>query len=625
MKAAGIVHTPGMAKKMLDQIAPLLKEDGFDLDDPNGVDLDRLNAALSQASERHNLELFTPVGVHRANALDLLRQFSNLLAQDRPEEAFELLDAIPPDPGRRTAAVAHVIGAGLGILDEWGADPEVRGALAVATAPKILGVPRGSTREILEVARESNAFDSTDMLIRHYAGKAVLEGTMLAVAAVIVAVAAMRGESEESASQRLLVAGGSRRAEPARASRSVFGGGSTNAPMLPPPVISFEARAALRDFGHWVQNQPDVPEVLLTDGVPILRNLFKAAAGDGIDVCDPGEVEFVVELISDALGEYDPESAEAASLTLLVFDAYIHFRLGTGQRTEEWSDAHEIVEDSLGIGPDDNPMAELLVGIMAAEEQLDPKDVRVTLAGTRIVSAVRGLLEFIGASLPVTSTGALRRADIRPVSALLGLDVVGVSKHPLHGINVEDPTFDREEWLRAHENGPVYALSMWDVPLLTGWWEALRVADLIEVKGTRVRPGSAAAQWCSEELPPSDHADMLVAAFLAQALSSELGYTSTYVGDRLDRALEAEVLHALGIDVPAQESEGEHAGHLTVGYVTARMSELAELGLFTRDPASGEIVAPPGLRAPIARGTMLAGAYRMLPGGEDDYDDDWGL
>ncbi|GAA4379691.1 hypothetical protein GCM10023152_27370 [Agromyces bauzanensis] len=45
--------------------------------------------------------------------------------------------------------------------------------------------------------------------------------------------------------------------------------------------------------------------------------------------------------------------------------------------------------------------------------------------------------------------------------------------------------------------------SMWELPALTAWWEALRAADLIEVTRTRVRQGHATSAWLTDELPPA--------------------------------------------------------------------------------------------------------------------------
>jgi hypothetical protein len=55
-----IRRAPGMAQEMLREMAPLLAEEGIDLD--NVPDLETLNRAMARAVERRNLELFSPVG-----------------------------------------------------------------------------------------------------------------------------------------------------------------------------------------------------------------------------------------------------------------------------------------------------------------------------------------------------------------------------------------------------------------------------------------------------------------------------------------------------------------------------------------------------------------------------------
>jgi hypothetical protein len=58
---------PGMADEMMRDLAPLLAEDGVDINDV--TDIDALNRALEKAVERRNMELFTPVGARRNQAI----------------------------------------------------------------------------------------------------------------------------------------------------------------------------------------------------------------------------------------------------------------------------------------------------------------------------------------------------------------------------------------------------------------------------------------------------------------------------------------------------------------------------------------------------------------------------
>ena len=60
MKAAGVVHMPGLADETLRDLAPFLAEEGIDLNDPGDVSLDALNEALSRATSRYNDSLQGP-------------------------------------------------------------------------------------------------------------------------------------------------------------------------------------------------------------------------------------------------------------------------------------------------------------------------------------------------------------------------------------------------------------------------------------------------------------------------------------------------------------------------------------------------------------------------------------
>ena len=104
-----IVHTPGAADDLMRELAPILAEDGIDLDDPDSIpDVKTLQAALDRAVERRNMELFTPVGEARQLALTTLRLYVEAIADDQTEllhplpERVELGqgEAPPPLPGR---------------------------------------------------------------------------------------------------------------------------------------------------------------------------------------------------------------------------------------------------------------------------------------------------------------------------------------------------------------------------------------------------------------------------------------------------------------------------------------------------------------------------------------------
>ncbi|MQA76624.1 MAG: hypothetical protein GEU88_20325, partial [Solirubrobacterales bacterium] len=69
-----IQHKPGLADEMLRELAPLLAEEGIDVDNLDVTDLDTLQRALNRAVERRNMQLFSPVGQTREIALATLQQ-----------------------------------------------------------------------------------------------------------------------------------------------------------------------------------------------------------------------------------------------------------------------------------------------------------------------------------------------------------------------------------------------------------------------------------------------------------------------------------------------------------------------------------------------------------------------
>ena len=53
---------PGLANETLRELAPLLAEEGIDVDNIDVPDLDTLQQAMNRAVERHNLMRFTRSG-----------------------------------------------------------------------------------------------------------------------------------------------------------------------------------------------------------------------------------------------------------------------------------------------------------------------------------------------------------------------------------------------------------------------------------------------------------------------------------------------------------------------------------------------------------------------------------
>src|SRR5262249_3603834 len=68
-----IQFKPGTAQRMLRELAPLLAEEGIDVDNIDVPDMETLQRAMDRAVERHNMALFTPVGQARELAAVTLR------------------------------------------------------------------------------------------------------------------------------------------------------------------------------------------------------------------------------------------------------------------------------------------------------------------------------------------------------------------------------------------------------------------------------------------------------------------------------------------------------------------------------------------------------------------------
>src|SRR5215470_10740596 len=189
-----IRFTPGIARQTLRELAPLLAEEGIDVDnieDTEVPDIATLEAAFSRALERHNMARFTPVGRARELAATALRLVVEAVTENNTTLAATTLDQVQPEsPDNTTATVAGCIGLALGLVDGWlsGHDPD---------SPERLGervrLPAGhwsgerAATDILVLARKRGAFRSLDTLIVRQGGQRVLYGSALALAAAIQA------------------------------------------------------------------------------------------------------------------------------------------------------------------------------------------------------------------------------------------------------------------------------------------------------------------------------------------------------------------------------------------------------------------------------------------------------
>jgi hypothetical protein len=184
-----IHHKPGLAKEMLHELAPLLAEEGIDVDNIDAPDLDTLQAAMNRAVERLNMARFTPVGQPREYAVTTLQLVIEAITEQNTDLAGAILNSVPPEaPDGRSATVAGCIGVALGLLDDWlgGHHPDAPAGLSrQARLPSGHWVGERAATDILVLAGKRRAFRSLDTLIASQGGRHVLYGSALALAAAI--------------------------------------------------------------------------------------------------------------------------------------------------------------------------------------------------------------------------------------------------------------------------------------------------------------------------------------------------------------------------------------------------------------------------------------------------------
>ena len=182
-----VEHKPGLAKEMLRELAPLLAEEGIDVDDIDAPDLETLQAAMNRAVERRNMQLFSPVGEARGYAITTLRLAIEAIVDDDTRSAAAVIDSVPPEsPNNDSATVAGCIGVALGLLDTWlsGHDPDAPTGLAShARLPAGHWTGERAATDILPLAGKGRAFRSLDTLITRQGGQQVLYGAVLALTA----------------------------------------------------------------------------------------------------------------------------------------------------------------------------------------------------------------------------------------------------------------------------------------------------------------------------------------------------------------------------------------------------------------------------------------------------------
>jgi hypothetical protein len=178
---------PGLADELMQELAPLLAEEGIDVNNIDIPDLDTLQQAMNRAIERRNMALFTPVGQTRQIAVATLWLVVEAILDNDTALAGSILDQVQPESSDNSVAtVASCIGIALGLLDEWlsGHDPNAPANLAQHTAlPKGHWTGERAAADLLVLARKGRAFRSLHTLITRQGSPQLLAGCALALAA----------------------------------------------------------------------------------------------------------------------------------------------------------------------------------------------------------------------------------------------------------------------------------------------------------------------------------------------------------------------------------------------------------------------------------------------------------
>lgn len=351
--------------------------------------------------------------------------------------------------------------------------------------------------------------------------------------------------------------------------------------------LSRQDRTLLRGFRAWLNQSGDrIAAPSVEDEITFFAGLLRLLPQVRLSLADPSGVEEFVGILLDMDTSDDSDSSRTTAF--LVLDDYIHFRIDDGD-PDEWAAAHAAVQDALTPA---DPIPGIVLDVIADGAQLDEHTRRTALATTRVVAKVRDLLVWIGDGRPVTATGSVRRADIAPISHMLGIAAIGVDRKPARHT---DPD--------TAESGAIHALSMNDVPLLGAWWQALLVAELIRLEGTRVRPGPAADAWLVVDPPPLEASETVVSVVIAEVLMDEYRHLGV-IGQAIAGTAIALLVEGVSPDHrPSMPADGLDFADLFGERAFWTLRQLAGLGLLEVD-SEGSVSIPLELRATVARGIL---------------------
>lgn len=345
------------------------------------------------------------------------------------------------------------------------------------------------------------------------------------------------------------------------------------------------------------------------------------------DVSDADGADLTVEnmsgddSLSDGLAETERmELSERVEALVDVLEHYLDFLGETSSwraSDDEYNASYAVLAHAINTLTVVGEFVSLLLHAVGAVEAVAPDRQLLALNALPIVAGVDGLLEWLGTSKPVTSTGSVRLADIQRIAALIGLNAVGERgaanselAHSLYEVATASTPGEA-----SPNTEPQPAGTMWDISALGTWWVTLSQAGIISVGATTVRPGAEAGEWRSADAAAqlsirSEFVERYVQEWLEREAtneSPESAHTLTRVISMLVAAVDPEVLSSNGSARVADAVDGElhyDAADAPAAFSASMvMHQLAKAGLLESAQAEDgttRYLAPEALRPTLA-------------------------
>ena len=548
-----IRHYSGPTADLLEQLAPLLADEGIDVKHLNEADPERLKAAMMRVVERHNLELSTPVGEQRVRTVNTLRELLTAHHAQDGAQIQVLFGSIGPVPTRHRPSSGHLTGVTVETLDTIYRNEQYHPTLHIIEIPKVETTTRAAAQHILGLAAKGRAFRSLDALLGEHGGFEVSRAGVLLLTATVQAIATHRdADFDEILDEVLPTHDDDQSAE--------------ELPATPQQYLS--------DFETWLKSQSEVSDIA-SKVVEIFATMVDEAHDVDLNPHDPEDFDDWMLLVHERT---DPKYLGTA---LEIVKYYLQFRLRTSLEPERWHHAHAQITD-LTLPHEESPWDFELIYDIAQQVPVDER--YAAISDLPIVSGSRLLYDWLATPRTVTEEGAPKRDDLRFVGRMIGLELHGVAELPSPPV-------------RGH------VASALDVPELMIWWWTLQELGMLTIDDSVAQRGPTAEEYFGAERLPFEGAEGLVATYVKIFLVHALEHAPleiSSVGHTIARLLNA--LQALPpLDPPgADDFRAQMVHQRSDEYLHSMASmELIELD-------RGEPRVPSPLAAATFYGLMMA-------------------